>query len=269
MSNDTVSKASELSSLKDKLFSEFEKMSQLMQQEKTTFEEEMIRRKNELESSIKSNLAELAAGREQLENTRSELRDKEKYFNEQIKKKDVTIKRLQDELEQKRQVNAQRIKDDQQKTESRAADKLADIQQRTKELEKRNNELMRQKLSLEVDLNNLQQAHKKEEEKHLQKIAAMKNELDELKDEIEQKLFMMPETKKKDLTKKTRELVIKTITGDTYRGKINIGKKDRLSDMFTQVKIPFIVIYDAKYKGEDQSTVIINKQNIVSIKPLD
>jgi len=100
-------------------------------------------------------------------------------------------------------------------------------------------------------------------------MAALKKELGDLEEELGQKLLFVGDRSHPDYTKKSRELIIKTVTGDTYRGNINIGSNDRVSDMFTQVKSPFVVMYEAMHKGETNITVVINKQNIVSIRPLD
>ena len=41
-----------------------------------------------------------------------------------------------------------------------------------------------------------------------------------------------------------RRISIKTIDGSTLLGKVNIGIKERVSDLFTKTENPFIVIID-------------------------
>lgn len=276
MSNDKTSSLPDLSTLKDKLFAEFEKMSQMLQEEKSAFEEQMARRKNELDSEVKAKLAELKAGKEELENAKNQLQQKRDDFAREIEKKTQALEQMKSEIEQEKKAHANEVEQEQVKARSKEVMELQEVETRiqeieakTKELEKGNKELTLRKLTLESELKNLKQVYKAEEEQQFQKMAALKNELEVLENEIEQKLFLTSDGAPPDYTKKNRELIITTVTGDTYRGNINIGSKERLSDMFTKVKIPFIVMYDVNFKGEKKATVIINKQNIVSIRPLD
>ncbi|GAI88366.1 unnamed protein product [marine sediment metagenome] len=44
-----------------------------------------------------------------------------------------------------------------------------------------------------------------------------------------------------------RKVTIRTIDGSTILGKVNIGIKDRVSDVFTKTDNPFIVLFDVEY----------------------
>jgi len=269
MSNDQKTSSPNLGVLKNKLFEEFEKMSQMLQEEKSNFEEQMARRKNELDSEVKTKLAAMAAGNKELDNAKSQLQKKEADFAKEIEKKTLALKRMKEELELDKKAFFKKIEEEQGIAKSKEVEKLEDVEARSQALEKGNKELLLRKLTLESELKNLKQTYKKEEDLHFQKMVALKNELEEIESEIEQKLFFTADQENPNYTKKTRQLIITTVTGDTYRGNINIASKERLSDMFTKVKIPFIVMYDVNFKGEEKATVIINKQNIVSIRPLD
>lgn len=305
MTYDKTFDSANLGELKDKFFAEFEKMSQMLQDEKNTFAEQMARKKNELDaeikikltelttekenldgeikarfaeltakkeeldSKIKTKLAELDAEKNKLDEAKDQLQKKGANFTKEVEKKTRVLERMKEEIEQEKIAHFKKIAGERESSNSREIKKLQEVERKTRELETRNKELVKRKSALENDLKNIQQTQKKIEDVHFQKMAALKNKLEELENEIEQNLFFTADQENIDYTKKTRKLIITTVTGETYRGKINIGSKDRLSDMFTIVKTPFIVMYDVVFKGEQKTTVIINKQNIVSIKPLD
>ena len=50
-------------------------------------------------------------------------------------------------------------------------------------------------------------------------------------------------------------------------GKINIGEKERISDIFTGNKSLFIVMVDVSYKENVGKTMFINKRHIVWAEP--
>jgi DNA repair exonuclease SbcCD ATPase subunit len=268
MTESKKSGSANLGVLKNKLLEEFENMSRLIQDEKNNFEEQMTRKKNEFDAKIKEKLAELDTERKALDHAKLQLQQQGANFAQEMGQKTQNLERLREEFEQEKKEFLQKAKEERAKAKIEEVKKLKEVEAKAKEYEIENEKLISQKLDIEKEVKNLKQAFKKEEEQHFQKMAALKKELEEIEDEIEQKLFFTVD-QAPDYTKESRELIIKTVAGDIYRGKINIGSKERLSDMFTKVKIPFIVMYDVVFKGEERATVIVNKQNIVSIKPLD
>ena len=67
---------------------------------------------------------------------------------------------------------------------------------------------------------------------------------------------------------KEYKCAIHMFDGRTITGRININPMGRLSDMFTQNKSPFVVIYDAVI-GDDsrKRTFILNKSGISWVEP--
>ncbi|MBC2711160.1 MAG: hypothetical protein HGJ94_09245 [Desulfosarcina sp.] len=66
-----------------------------------------------------------------------------------------------------------------------------------------------------------------------------------------------------------RTVTIKTIDGSTVQGKVNISPNQRVSDLLTLQKGPFLVIVDASYMDFIGKTLFINKDHIVWIEPED
>ncbi len=66
-----------------------------------------------------------------------------------------------------------------------------------------------------------------------------------------------------------RKVTIRTIDGSTILGKVNIGIKDRVSDVFTKADNPFIVLTDAEHKDIAGKVLFVNKNNIVWVEPED
>ena len=64
-----------------------------------------------------------------------------------------------------------------------------------------------------------------------------------------------------------KNITIKTTDGSTIFGKINIGEKERISDIFTDNKSLFIVMVDVSYKENVGKTLFINKRHIVWAEP--
>ena len=64
-----------------------------------------------------------------------------------------------------------------------------------------------------------------------------------------------------------KNITIKTTDGSTIFGKINIGEKKRISDIFTGNKSLFIVMVDVSYKENVGKTMFINKRHIVWAEP--
>ena len=66
-----------------------------------------------------------------------------------------------------------------------------------------------------------------------------------------------------------KKVTIRTIDGSTILGKINIGIKERVSDLFTKTDNPFIVLFDAEHRDISGKVLFVNKNNIVWVEPED
>jgi len=66
-----------------------------------------------------------------------------------------------------------------------------------------------------------------------------------------------------------RNVTIRTIDGSTLLGKVNIGIKERVSDIFTKTDNPFIVLFDVELRDGSGKVFFINKNNIVWVEPED
>jgi hypothetical protein len=70
-----------------------------------------------------------------------------------------------------------------------------------------------------------------------------------------------------------RKVTIKMVDGSLVQGNGNILHNEevvqRVSDMFTKVSDPFIVVFDATAEGKSGRVLIINKRNIVWVSPED
>ncbi len=70
-----------------------------------------------------------------------------------------------------------------------------------------------------------------------------------------------------------RTVVIKMVDGSVVKGKINLHHSEamvqRVSEIFTRVSDPFLVLFDATVEGKPGKVLIINKQNIVWASPED
>jgi hypothetical protein len=74
----------------------------------------------------------------------------------------------------------------------------------------------------------------------------------------------------KDVYKKEyREVRVKTTDGVTLRGKVNIGIKARVADIFTKTDDPFIVLSDVKREDGIRTVLFVNKNHIVWVEPGD
>jgi hypothetical protein len=69
----------------------------------------------------------------------------------------------------------------------------------------------------------------------------------------------------------SRELTIKLVDGSVVKGKINLHHDEqmiqRVSEVFTQIKDPFLVVFDATFEGQRGRVLVINKQNIIWATP--
>jgi hypothetical protein len=71
----------------------------------------------------------------------------------------------------------------------------------------------------------------------------------------------------KDYQIEYKNITIKTTDGSTIYGQINIGEKERVSDIFTSNKNSFVVMVDVSYKENVGKTIFINKRHIVWAEP--
>ena len=66
-----------------------------------------------------------------------------------------------------------------------------------------------------------------------------------------------------------RSITVRTIDGSTFNGKVNISPDQRVSDLFTQRDVPFIIMVDVFLKDVVGKTRFINKEHIVWVEPED
>lgn len=68
-----------------------------------------------------------------------------------------------------------------------------------------------------------------------------------------------------------RKVIIKMVDGSLVHGKVNILHNEevvqRVSDIFTKVSDPFIVVFDVTEEGKSGRVLIINKRNIAWVSP--
>jgi hypothetical protein len=70
-----------------------------------------------------------------------------------------------------------------------------------------------------------------------------------------------------------RKVTIKMVDGSLVQAKVNVYHDEevvqRVSDIFTKVTDPFIVVFDATAEGKSGRVLIINKSNIAWVSPED
>jgi hypothetical protein len=70
-----------------------------------------------------------------------------------------------------------------------------------------------------------------------------------------------------------RQVSIKMVDGSLVRGKVNIfhGEEvvQRVSDIFTKISDPFVVVFDVTAEGKSGRVLIVNKRNISWVSPED
>jgi hypothetical protein len=70
-----------------------------------------------------------------------------------------------------------------------------------------------------------------------------------------------------------RQVTIKLIDGSLVQGKINLHNEDavvqRVSDVFTKLPDPFVVMFEATAEGKSGRVLILNKKNIAWVSPED
>ena len=64
-----------------------------------------------------------------------------------------------------------------------------------------------------------------------------------------------------------KKITIKTTDGATIQGRVNLTSKERVSDIFTKGKSPFIVLIDAFLREGQGKILVINKEHIVWVEP--
>ncbi len=68
-----------------------------------------------------------------------------------------------------------------------------------------------------------------------------------------------------------REITIKLVDGSVVKGMINMHNDEqmiqRVSEIFTQVKDPFLVVFEATFEGKSGCVLVINKRNIIWASP--
>jgi rRNA processing protein Gar1 len=75
------------------------------------------------------------------------------------------------------------------------------------------------------------------------------------------------------ITKQVRAcpVTIKLVDGSVIHGKVNLHRNDveigRVSDLFTKIADPFIVVFDVTAASKTERVMIINKHNIIWIVP--
>jgi hypothetical protein len=70
-----------------------------------------------------------------------------------------------------------------------------------------------------------------------------------------------------------RMVTIKLVDGSIIHGKVNLHRNDldinRVSDLFTKVNEPFVVVFDVVTENETGGVLILNKSNILWVEPGD
>jgi hypothetical protein len=70
-----------------------------------------------------------------------------------------------------------------------------------------------------------------------------------------------------------RNVLLKLTDGSMVKGKINLYHDEaviqRVSDIFTRIADPFIVVFDATVEGEAGKVMIVNKHNVIWASPQD
>ena len=70
-----------------------------------------------------------------------------------------------------------------------------------------------------------------------------------------------------------RIVTIKLVDGSMVKGKINLQHDEamiqRVSDIFTRINDPFLVVFDATVEGKPGRVLIVNKHNVIWASPED
>jgi hypothetical protein len=70
-----------------------------------------------------------------------------------------------------------------------------------------------------------------------------------------------------------RQVTIKMVDGSLIQGKVNLYHDEaiiqRVSDIFTKIPDPFIVVFEATTQGKSGQVLILNKRNVAWVSPED
>ena len=70
-----------------------------------------------------------------------------------------------------------------------------------------------------------------------------------------------------------RKVTIKLVDGSLVQGKVNLLNNEeavqRVSDIFTKLADPFVVVFDVTAEGRGGRVLILNKRNIAWVSPED
>ena len=75
------------------------------------------------------------------------------------------------------------------------------------------------------------------------------------------------EEKKTRYRKVYRKITVRTTDGSTFSGTVNIGIHERVSDLFTKMESPFLVLFDVELKEGSGKVLFVNKDKIVWAEP--
>ncbi len=67
-----------------------------------------------------------------------------------------------------------------------------------------------------------------------------------------------------------KNVTVKTVDGMMLTGKVNLGSKERLSDVFTKDQSPFVILYDVIFedgRGDTRKVLFMNKNHIAWAEP--
>ncbi len=71
----------------------------------------------------------------------------------------------------------------------------------------------------------------------------------------------------------SKGISIKLADGSVVKGKINLHHDEamiqRVSELFTRLQDPFLVVFDATFEGKTGRVLIINKRNVLWAAPDD
>ena len=64
-----------------------------------------------------------------------------------------------------------------------------------------------------------------------------------------------------------KAITIMTVDGATIQGKVYIESEERMSDLFTKSKSPFLIMVHAVSRDVQDKTLFINKEHIIWAEP--
>ena len=75
------------------------------------------------------------------------------------------------------------------------------------------------------------------------------------------------EKRKDNYKTEYRKITVRTTDGATLLGKVNIGIRERVSDLFTKADSQFIILLNAEPNDSSEKVLIINKNHIAWAEP--